>query len=137
MNKWCYRWSCFHYSDNFYFLQFWFCCSSFTFHRFSLVILIAPRFDDTEIKTNFSFVFLLALILNFIYDFVNSRSNFHFLFLCLSAYSRLGVATADVCIFITWRLFYCRMLFLPPTLYLEEKLGINHRNATNLPNVFN
>ena len=41
------------------------------------------------------------------------------LLLFLSAYSRLGVATADICIFMTWHLFYDRMLFLPPTLSSE------------------
>ena len=48
--------------------------------------------------------------------------------LCLSAYSRFKVATADICIFITWHLFYGRMPFLPPTLYSEGKLG--HLSST-------
>ena len=39
--------------------------------------------------------------------------------LFLSAYSQLGVATAHICIFMTWHLFYGRMPFLPPTLSSE------------------
>ena len=39
------------------------------------------------------------------------------LVLCLLASSRLGIATADICTFITWHLF-CGLPFLPPTLYL-------------------
>ena len=35
--------------------------------------------------------------------------------------SRLGVATADICICITWNLFYGRIPFLPPTLFSEGK----------------
>ena len=50
------------------------------------------------------------------------------LLLSLSAYSRLGVATADIFIFITWHLFYGRMPFLPPTLYSKRKLG--HLSST-------
>ena len=55
--------------------------------------------------------------------------DFHIkLLLCLLAYSRLGVATVDICIFMTWQLFYGRMPFLPPTLYSEGKLG--HLSST-------
>ena len=43
--------------------------------------------------------------------------------LFLLANSRLGVATADICIFMTWHLFYGRMPFLPPTHSSEAKLG--------------
>ena len=50
------------------------------------------------------------------------------LLLCLLAYSRLGVATADICIFMAWHLFYGWMPFLPPTLYSEGKLG--HLSST-------
>ena len=62
-----------------------------------------------------------------------SRTQFNYLIadlllLCLSAYSQLGVATAEICIFITWHLFYGRMSFLPPTLYSEGKLG--HLSST-------
>ena len=42
------------------------------------------------------------------YGNINTRK---LLLLCLSAYFRLGVATAHVCIFTTWHLFYGRMLF--------------------------
>ena len=50
------------------------------------------------------------------------------LLLFLSAYSRLGVATADICIFMTWHLFCGRMPFLPPTHSSEGKLG--HLSST-------
>ena len=43
--------------------------------------------------------------------------------LFLSAYSRLGFATANIFIFMTLHLFYGRMPFLPPTLSSEGKLG--------------
>ena len=43
--------------------------------------------------------------------------------LFLSAYSQLGVATANICIFMTWHLFYGWLSFLPPTHSSEGKLG--------------
>ena len=50
------------------------------------------------------------------------------LLLFLSAYFRLGVVTADICIFMTWHLFYGRKPFPPPTLSSEGKLG--HLSST-------
>ena len=69
-------------------------------------------------------IFLNALCMHqlaivFFFDLAKEKC---YLF-CLSAYSRLGVTTADICIFITWHLFYGRMPFLPPTLSLEGKLS--------------
>ena len=53
----------------------------------------------------------------FLRDFLNAETCLGYQdLLFLSAYFRFGVATADICIFMTWHLFYGWMPFLPPTL---------------------